>query len=190
MSKKKWFPKLWQPSCPPQPCLFRKTHANTTPLNQMPVEFARSQPLLLLLLATAVEKTQSYTASNVGSLRAQQWERTWPPRRPVQKSSTKDGITAIRLFRQSICLNLLCAPYFSHQRNSNLKIKKWHWYRWLEDLKPEIFIPIFSFSVYCTCSYRLSGKRTWASEKSSSGGKQTNNPTVLHVCINIWCWCW
>jgi len=58
-----------------------------------------SQPLLLLLLATAVEKTQSYTASNVGSLRAHQTVRTnltTKEEAPAQKSSTKDGITAIK----------------------------------------------------------------------------------------------
>ena len=61
----------------------------------MPVEFAREPAPDA---SAAVEKTQSYAASNVGSLRVHQTVRTnltTKEEAPAQKSS-KDGITAIR----------------------------------------------------------------------------------------------
>lgn len=85
------------PATPPQPSLCRKDpEANTKPLNQMPVEFAREPAPAA---SAAVEKTQSYTASNVGSLRVHQTVRTnltTEEEAPAQKSATKDGIAAIR----------------------------------------------------------------------------------------------
>lgn len=113
------FQSFWQPNNPSSALCRKGPEANAKPPTQMPVEFARKPDPAASAVCYFYYKTKSCTASNLGSLSAnQQQERDRLPwKKWLHKSTPKYGNCHGLGCRQWESLNLLCALHLPYGRN-------------------------------------------------------------------------